>query len=330
MKLIYKQMIVALMMGFVFPWMILGIVSSFASREESLSATSASETDTFTRPEVSDVPDMILRVVTQDSIESMALEEYVAGVVLVEMPADFEPEALKAQAVVARTYALRRKEQGKKHETGDVCTDPNCCQGYRSPEEYIARGGRGEAVEKIRAAVDATAGQVLTYKGDLIEATYFSCSGGQTEDALPVWGADIPYLQSTLSPGEEKAAHYSDTVIMTLEEFRSCMDSTLPADPNAWFGAVTYTEGGGVETIRIGDETYKGTEVRSLLALRSTDFTIRYTGRAIEIVTHGFGHRVGMSQYGADAMAVSGSTYTQILAHYYQGTMVQDYNTLGN
>ena len=118
MKLIYKQMIVALMMGFVFPWMILGIVSSFASREESLSATSALETDTFTQPEVSDVPDMILRVVTQDSIESMALEEYVAGVVLVEMPADFEPEALKAQAVVARTYALRRKEQGKSMKLG--------------------------------------------------------------------------------------------------------------------------------------------------------------------------------------------------------------------
>ena len=330
MKLIYRQMIAALMMGFVFPWMILGVVSGIAARQAQTDVPQISEAPASTVLHEETTSDIKLDVVTPDGTLVMALEKYVAGVVLAEMPAEFEPEALKAQAVVARTYALRRMEQGKKHENADVCTDPNCCQGYRSPEDYVSRGGSEEAVSKIRAAAEATSGQVLTYDGNLIEATYFSCSGGQTEDALAVWGADIPYLQSIHSPGEEKAAHYTDTVTLTVEEFRSSVDASLPADPYSWFGAVTYTDGGGVDTIRIGDKTYKGTQVRNMLSLRSTDFTIRYTGKNIEIVTHGFGHRVGMSQYGADAMAVAGSSYAEILAHYYQGTALEDYPSMRN
>ena len=329
MKVIYRQIASAFLMGFVVPWMILGIVSSMAE-DETPEENALRETESVSIPQEGQRADLQLRVITADGMQIMWLEEYVAGVVLAEMPAEFEPEALQAQAVVARTYALRRKEQGKKHASGDVCTDPNCCQGYRSPEEYISRGGREEAVNKIRSAVETTAGQVITYEGELIEATYFSCSGGQTEDALAVWGTDIPYLQSTVSPGEETAAHYSDTVTMTLEEFRTSMGAPLTGDPKSWFGTVTYTDGGGVESIQIGERTYKGTEVRGLLSLRSTDFSIRYTGKEIEIVTRGFGHRVGMSQYGADAMAVSGSDYREILAHYYQGTLVQDYSALGN
>ena len=330
MKLVYRQMAAALMMGFVLPWMILGIVSAFAGEKDTGIEPQPGETYEAQDTEPVAENEIRLRVVNGDEIWNMDLEEYISGVVLAEMPAEFEAEALKAQAVVARTYALRRMEQGRKHENGDICTDPNCCQGYRSPESYISRGGNGEDVEKIRNAVEATAGEVLTYGGELIEATYFSCSGGQTEDALAVWGTDIPYLQSTTSPGEEGAAHYSDTVTMTVAEFRACMGDALSGDPASWFGAVSYTDGGGVDTIRIGDRTYKGTEVRGLLSLRSTDFTIRYTGKDIEIVTHGFGHRVGMSQYGADAMALSGSTYAGILAHYYQGTTLENFHAMGN
>ena len=265
---------------------------------------------------------MNVRVLLDGEIKKLELEEYICGVVLAEMPAKFEPDALKAQAVVARTYTLRRMEAGGRHENADVCGDPGCCQGYRDPAD---KGNTPESVEKIRAAVESPAGQVLTYDGELIDATYFSCSGGMTEDALAVWGTDIPYLQSTESPGEEEATHYTDRVFFSAEDFSAALEADLTGPPKSWLGAVTYTTGGGVSTIRIGGKQYKGTEIRSLLGLRSTDFTLTATENGIEIVTHGYGHRVGMSQYGADAMAASGSSYKQILAHYYHGTVLTDY-----
>lgn len=250
-------------------------------------------------------------------IDTMNLEEYVLGVVLCEMPADFEVEALKAQAVVARTYAMGREEKGGKHVGGPVCTSPACCQGYTSPVEYA---GDQEQMEKVRQAVLQTAGIVIRYDGKLIDATYFSCSGGQTEDALAVWGTDIPYLQSVPSPGEEGAAHYTDTVTFSVADFQTMLGRVLSGRPETWFGEVTYTAGGGVSTILIDGHEYTGTELRQKLNLRSTAFIINAVGDTVTITTKGFGHRVGMSQYGADAMALQGSGYAEILAYYYPGT----------
>lgn len=256
----------------------------------------------------------------EGTICRLPLEEYITSVVLREMPADFEPEALKAQAVVARTYTLRRSAAGGKHPGGDICTDPSCCQGYWEEAAYIESGGTEESLQKVKSAVNATAGQVLTYQGKLIEATYFSCSGGMTEDAAAVWGSDLPYLQAVKSPGEEKATHYTDTVSFTGKEFQDKLGIKLSGSPERWIGKVTYTDGGGVATMQIGGEEYTGTQLRQKLGLRSTAFVMTAVGNTVTVTTKGFGHRVGMSQYGADAMAVSGSTYAQILAHYYQGT----------
>lgn len=333
MKLIWKQVLWAAVMGMAVPSICLGIVVGFSSREQvrtageettrhETAATTVDTVSTIALP-VSDIQVSVL--LTDARCQQMDLEEYLTGVVLAEMPADFEPEALKAQAVVARTYTLRRMETGTKHTDGDVCGNSNCCQGYKSPEDYLSGGGTQASVDKIRQAVHATSGQVLTYEGKLIEATYFSCSGGTTEDALAVWGTDIPYLQSTDSPGEENASHYKDSVFFSKEEFESCLGGGLSGSPTTWLGAVTYTTGGGVNTIQIGGQTYKGTQIRTLLGLRSTDFTMTASETGIEVVTHGYGHRVGMSQYGADAMAASGSDYTQILAHYYTGTTLETY-----
>ena len=161
---------------------------------------------------------------------------------------------------------------------------------------------------------------VLSYQGELIEATYFSCSGGSTEDAVAVWGTDVPYLQAVASPGEENAAHYSDTVTFKAEEFASLLGLDLTGAPKSWIGPVSYTEGGGVDTMEIGGVRFKGTTLRSALGLRSTAFSVSCTNDAVTITTRGFGHRVGMSQYGADAMAVNGSTFEEILSYYYQGT----------
>jgi stage II sporulation protein D len=252
----------------------------------------------------------------------MELDDYLTGVLLGELPASFHTQAKMAQAVVARTYTLRTIGVKQVHP-GAVCTDSTCCQAYRDPAEYVASGGSQEAVDSARQAVLDTTGQVLTYAGALIDATYFSCSGGRTEDAVAVWGADIPYLQGVDSPGEENAAHYSDTLRFTPDAFRHALGISLPGDPSGWFGTVRYTQGGGVDTMTIGGTAYTGTRLRTLLGLNSTAFRVQVKDGFIEITTKGHGHRVGMSQYGADAMARSGSTYREILNHYYTGTELE-------
>lgn len=161
----------------------------------------------------------------------------------------------------------------------------------------------------------ATTGMVLAYGGELIEATYFSSSGGSTESALAVWGTDYPYLQPVFSPEEIR----TDTLIFTPEEFQKRLEKTLPGSLASWFGTVTYTEGGGVETLEICAESYTGTQLRQLLGLRSTDFEIHTDPTGIILTTKGYGHRVGMSQYGAHTMAEAGNTWQEILLHYYPG-----------
>lgn len=320
----YKELWIALIMGLLCP----ALVFSVAEKRSPISGNVQAETvegttvaATIPQETIPSHQEMMVRVCMEDgTILEKPLEEYIAEVVLREMPADFESEALKAQAVVARTYTLRRSATGDKHPGGDICTDSSCCQGYWAEEEFLKSGGTEEDLQKIKAAVIATAGQVLTYGGKLIEATYFSCSGGMTEDAAAVWGSDLPYLQAVKSPGEEKATHYTDTASFTAEKFQEKLGIKLSGSPETWIGKVTYTDGGGVATMQIGGREYTGTQLRQKLRLRSTAFVMTAVGNTVTVTTKGFGHRVGMSQYGADAMAVTGSTYAQILAHYYQGT----------
>ena len=251
------------------------------------------------------------------------LESYVIGVVAGEMPSEFDPEALKAQAVIARTYALKHRQEGGKHKNGTVCTESACCQAYRAPEDYIKIAG-DSAMEKIQQAVNDTAGQVLVYGNELIEATYFSCSGGTTEAAAAVWGTDVPYLQATESQGEENTAHYVTTVKFSIDEFAQRLGLNTE---NIEIGTPNYTEGGGVATMIIGDTSYTGVQLRQLLGLKSTAIRMQRLGNQVIVTTQGFGHRVGLSQYGAEAMAVSGSKYTEILEHYYKGTNLQIYKS---
>ena len=321
MKTTYKEILIAMVMGLVVPGILLNFAVMLLDRqpteepEQTQPQILAEET---TAPETVELP-MLLRK-SDGSVEEMEMDAYLVGVVLAEMPTSFEPEALKAQSVVARTYTQKAYVSGGKHGDGSVCSRPSCCQAYISESDYLAQGGTQEGVDKVRSAVAATTGCVLTYEGELIEATYFSCSGGSTEDAAAVWGTDFPYLQAVSSPGEENAAHYTDTVTFTAQQFQNALGTSLSGSPSSWFGTVTYTEGGGVATMMIGDESYKGTELRSLLGLRSTAFTVSAGTNEITVTTRGYGHRVGMSQYGADAMAVTGSSYEEILSYYYQGT----------
>lgn len=247
--------------------------------------------------------------------EEMTLEDYLVGVLMGEMPASYPLEALKAQAVAARTYTLRRMEQG-----GVLSDDPAVCQAYISPETAQDQWGADweTYLEKLRQAVRETDGQVLIYEGELIAATYFSCSGGRTESAQAVWGGEVPYLVSVDSPGEEDAAGFSSTVTVDMAEFLDTLGVS-----GAGVSQVTYTDGGGVDTITIGGKVFTGTELREKFSLRSTRFTMEVTADTVTFSVQGFGHRVGLSQNGARVMAENGSTYDEILKWYYTGVEIE-------
>lgn len=271
----------------------------------------------MTEPELFD-QNTTLRVLFGQEVREIPLDEYLTGVLFAEMPADFGAEALKAQAVASRTFTLRQSEQ-RKHSDADVCTDAACCQGWRDPLDSPDAAVFADAVRQ-------TDGLVVTYGDALIDATYFSCSGGKTEAAAAVWGGEVPYLQSVESPDEGES--YNESRTWPAEEFAEVFTAAYPeavlsGEPSAWFGAASYTRGGGIERICIGGVELKGTTLRALFGLRSTDIHIAADAQSVTFSTAGFGHRVGMSQYGAAAMAENGSGFAEILCHYYRSTEIK-------
>ena len=332
MKLFWKEILICMLMGLVVPGAFMEISEAVMEKQDTAAPdaavavvtpvtqhTEATESPTEPGPQI--------RVRQQDgSLSTMELEEYLVGVVLAEMPASFETEALKAQSVAARTYAGKAMLTGGKHGDGSICVSDQCCQAYLSPEEYVERGGMLQAVEKVRGAVNDTAGQVLTFDGQLIEATYFSCSGGSTEDARAVWGSDFPYLRAVESPGEQEL--FTETRQFSREKLEVLLGVSLPDDPEKWLGPEVRTPGDGVESLEIGGKTFSGGALRGLLGLRSTCFTASSGTYGLEICSRGYGHRVGMSQYGADAMAAAGKTCEEILSYYYSGTQIGNFDAL--
>ena len=317
MKYIWREIVMAVIMGMVLP----GILQNWPLSEKEMV-----QPNLILRPaqqEAVRIP-LQMKLRKQDgTVETMDMDAYLMGVILAEMPSNFEAEAKKAQAVAARTYARKASVTGGKHGDGSVCESASCCQAYISPENYLQQGGTEKALIAAKSAADATSGLVMTYDGQLIEATYFSCSGGSTEDAVAVWGTDYPYLRSVESPGEEHAVHNTDTVYFSKSDFENALDLSLRGSPESWIGKPTYTSGNGIDAIVIGGHVFSGTELRAKLGLRSTVFTMIPDEKGITVTTRGFGHRVGMSQYGADAMAMNGKSFQEILAHYYPGTTLE-------
>ena len=263
--------------------------------------------------------------VLQDSgAQKEDFDTYLTQVVLSEMPADFAPEALKAQAVAARTFA-RRQMSGGKHADADVCSQSACCQACLSADALRERYGAtfDAAWDKAADAVRQTQDEVLTYGDALIDAVYFSCSGGSTEAAAAVWGTDVPYLQAVDSPGEQDAAPYASTVTCSPAEFAETLGLAADGDPAGWLGGTSYTAGGGVDTCTIRGQAYAGTRLRQLFGLNSTRFALRYADGVFRFDVRGYGHRVGMSQYGANAIARLGFDYQTILRYYYRGARIE-------
>ena len=268
-------------------------------------------------------------------IEEIPLDEYLLGVVSAEMPANFEQEALNAQALVARTYTIYSIKRNKnKHEGADICDSSACCQAWISKEDRLARWNedvREEYWNKIVKAVNTTKGKVITYNGDVIDAFFHSNSGGITEIPVNVWGGtNFPYLQSVQTSGEEGYSQYSSEVTLTQEELINKIrtkhsDFNIDISQQDSVKILEYTEAGRVKNIQIGNLKLSGVEVRSLLGLKSTNFKIEINDGKVKFIVTGYGHGVGMSQTGADSMAKQGSNYEEIIKHFYTGVEITEF-----
>ena len=259
-------------------------------------------------------------------IANVPLEEYLIGVVAAEMPADFEPEALRAQAVAARTYTLYCACTGK-HADADICTDFRCCQAWKSDDAMREGWGKTyvEKLSRIRDAVESTAGEYLQFAGQAAFTAFHSSSAGFTEACGAIW-SELPYLVSVSSPeGSDTVPNYVSSSSISASELCDTLlllhpEADFSAPPEDWVGEITRDESGRVSALIIGGAAFTGVKLRELFALRSTAFTLDYADGVFTFTVTGFGHGVGMSQYGANVMASGGANYRAILAHYYPGT----------
>jgi stage II sporulation protein D len=249
-------------------------------------------------------------------IINLELEEYVLGVVGAEMPASFNIEALKAQAILARTYALKSIKNGKK------LTDTVSTQAYKDNSELqkLWKNDYTKYYEKIKKAVNETKGKVILYNNEYIDAVYHSTSNGKTENSKNVWKNILPYLVSVDSSWDKNVKSYKKETIFEINEF--CNILKLDVEEPITY-EIIHNETGRVRQITINNKTFSGTEFRNLLKLRSADFEIEINDEKVKVTTYGYGHGVGMSQYGANEMAKQGYSYIQILKHYYTGVVIK-------
>ena len=266
-------------------------------------------------------------------VEEIGIDNYLLGVVSSEMPANFEIEALKAQAVVARTYTIYKITSGKKHENADICDDSNCCQAWIAKEERLNRWNENDREsnwKKIEEAVNSTKGKIVTYGGEPINAFFHSNSGGITDTATNVWGgSNYPYLQAVETSGEDAYSQYNSEVTVTKDEFISKIkeyhsDFEIDFSIENQIEVLEYTDGERVKTIKIGNLDLSGVEVRKIFGLKSAKFEISVEGENVKFSVIGYGHGVGMSQTGADSMAKQGYNYEEIIKHFYTGVEITD------
>ncbi|MBQ3103667.1 MAG: stage II sporulation protein D [Oscillospiraceae bacterium] len=271
-----------------------------------------------------------ITVLIGDTPTEMTMQDYLCCVVRAEMPASFELEALKAQAVAARTFT-RYQLTSPKHASADICADSTCCQAFITAEKAAQNWGDDAAryESKIQKAVYETDGEVILYEGEPILAAFHSSSAGRTKDVGEVWLSSLPYLKSVESPeGEDTVPNFTAEVSFTPAELKAALapiadsaDFSAPAD--TWLGDMTLSESGGVTTLTIGGAAISGTALRTALDLRSTTFTAAYEGGEFVFRTQGYGHGVGLSQYGANTLASQGLTYRQILEWYYTDISIE-------
>ena len=284
--------------------------------------------------------DTVITLCHEGEVLELDLHTYLCGVVAAEMPASFPEEALKAQALAARTYSLYQlslydagKAIPEQHKGAQLCSDHTHCKAYTDLEaEGKALWGVNAAYyrDRITRAVEATDGMIATFEGQPIAAVFHSTSSEKTESALSVWGNETPYLVSVESPGGEASPRWQGEVVLSQQEFKDKLLAAYPSmdlscDPSHWFKASERSEAGGIIEVSVGGVRVKGTEIRSLLGLNSTNFTYSVQKNGdLCFKTTGYGHGVGMSQYGAKALAEEGKTCEEIIKWYYTGVEIED------
>ena len=269
-----------------------------------------------------------------EKVEEVALDEYLYGVVSAEMPASFEKEALKAQAVVARTYTIYKiVNNDGKHKDADICDDSTCCQAWISKENRLSKWKeeeRNSNWSKIVEAVNDTQGKIITYEGKPINAFFHSNSGGTTEAPINVWGGSgYPYLQSVSTSGEDAYSQYNSEAEFTKKEFEEKIKkehSNFKIDykKEECIKVEEYTEGNRVKTVKIGNLELSGVEVRNIFGLKSANFEISIKDDKIKFQVIGYGHGVGMSQTGADSLEKKKKNYEDIIHHFYTGVEIEN------
>lgn len=269
-----------------------------------------------------------LRLRTDAGVQDVTMADYLPLALAGEMPAAFDPEALKAQAVALRTFALYQREQGKAaHPEADVCSDPACCAAWLSVEALRERWGeRYESyAARVQEAVRETDGQYLVWEDHPILAVFHACSLERTEDGAAL-GLSAPYLQSVSTPETPQTVRQLlTTVEVTPEDFSAsllalCPEADFSGAPETWLGLVSLDAAGRAERLQAGGQEFSALTLRQVFALRSTDFTLAWDGEKFVFRVCGYGHGLGMSQHGADCLAKQGADYAAILAHYYPGT----------
>lgn len=265
-------------------------------------------------------------------VETLDLDEYLYGVVSSEMPANFEIEALKAQAVVARTYTIYQMKNGGKHKNADLCDSSLCCQAWISKENRFSRWEEDlqeEYWNKIVEAVNDTKGKLILYEGEPINALFHSNSGGMTELSLNVWGGNFPYFQTVETSGEENYSSYSSEVEISKDELVQIMlekysDFEIDFSEENYIQIIELTEGNRVKKIKIGNKEISGVDARELFGLKSAKFDISIENDVIKFSVRGYGHGVGLSQCGSDVLAKQGKDYIQIIKYYYKDVEISE------
>lgn len=267
----------------------------------------------------------------ENVVKSVDIEKYLLGVISAEMPVSFPLEALKAQAVASRSYILDKMVSGgnkiEGHHGADVCTDSAHCKAWISKEKRFDSWAKADCEKnwaKISAAVTETAGEYMTYDGEPITAVFYAISSGTTERAQDVWGGDVPYLQNADSSMDINAPGYRSSAEFSEKEFRKKILGEFPSvslsgDASGWYGDEVRSSGGAVMTCKIGNQPLKGTDVRRIFGLRSHNYTLSYKNGKFFFDVVGYGHGVGMSQWGAKFYADQGKSYRDILRIYYSG-----------
>ena len=266
-------------------------------------------------------------------IEEINLDEYIANVVSAEMPVKFDIEALKAQAIVARTYTIYKITKSKKHKEADICDDSTCCQAWISKEDRLKKWNKDKANKnwnKIIKAVNDTKGKIITYKDKPINAFFHANSGGKTDVPLYVWGGEgYPYLQVVETSGEENYSEYRSEAEFTKKEFEEKIkakhkDFKIDYKQENCISIKERDDSNRVKTVKIGNLNLSGVEARTILGLRSANFEVQILEDKIKFTVIGYGHGVGMSQTGADSLAKQGKNYEEIIKHFYKDVEIRE------